>query len=240
MALQKQKKSLSKNKLGIIPNVNKGEPIRRKHKALVVILIAMVITIAAASVVRMVKTQQINQNKLEQLIKDSQSNQDLQLKVQNENTQNRQQKLEEQIEELKKQVKIKKESKIAQAAQTTLQAATPKAQAASGTCQDWMNQAGITDQANANILIMRESGCNPRAVNPTSGACGISQALPCSKMGPVNADGTSAVSPVGQLQWMNSYVMARYGSWERALDFWHCLGNCTSKIGTVYKTATWY
>lgn len=210
MVLQKPKKSLSKNKLGIMPStLNKGEPIRRKHKALVVILIAMVITIATISVVKMVKTQQTNQNKLENLIKENTNDQQLQLKKQNESTQNQQQKLQEQIEELKKQVKIKKESKIAQAAKATLQAATPKAQAATGTCQDWMDQAGITDQANAHILIMRESGCNPNAVNRSSGACGIPQALPCSKLG------TS--DPVEQLRWMQNYVVRRYGSWANAV-----------------------
>ena len=57
---------------------------------------------------------------------------------------------------------------------------------------------------------------NPNAVNRSSGACGIGQALPCGKMGAVNSDGTSAVSPVGQMQWMHNYVIGRYGSWEAA------------------------
>jgi len=99
----------------------------------------------------------------------------------------------------------------------TSQAATS---AASGTCAQWMAEVGIADTANATELIRRESGCNPNAVNPDSGACGIGQSLPCSKMGAVNADGTSAVYPVSQMAWMQQYVLGRYGSWAAAVA-WH-------------------
>ena len=199
--------------------LNKGEPIRRKHKALVVILIAMVITIATISVVKMVKTQQTNQNKLENLIKENTNDQELQLKKQNESTQNQQQKLQEQIEELKKQVKAKKESKIAQAAQATLQAATPKAQASSvtGTKADWMTQAGIPESewANVDSIVSRESGWNPNAVNKSSGACGLGQQLPCGKWAGAWND------PVAALRAMTGYVNARYGGWSGAVAFWN-------------------
>ncbi len=87
-----------------------------------------------------------------------------------------------------------------------------------GTCGEWMAAAGVASTSSANYLIAKESGCNPRAVNKSSGACGIGQALPCRKMGPVNPDGTSAVSPVDQMKWMNSYVLGRYGSWEAAAN----------------------
>ena len=111
--------------------------------------------------------------------------------------------LQKQIDELRLQVKAKKDRLLA--------IVVPRAQASpvSGTCQDWMNQAGITDQGNAYTLIMRESGCNPNAVNKSSGACGIPQALPCSKLG------TS--DPVEQLRWMQNYVVRRYGSWANAV-----------------------
>jgi len=157
----------------------------------------MVITIATVATVRMINTQRNNQQKLEQLIKNSDQ---IQLQKQNDSVL----KLQEQIDELKKQVQIKKQSKIAQIIEKSI----PKAQAA-GSCQEWMNQAGITDQGNAYILIMRESGCNPNAVNKSSGACGIPQALPCSKLG------TS--EPVEQLRWMQNYVVRRYGSWANAV-----------------------
>lgn len=83
----------------------------------------------------------------------------------------------------------------------------------SGSCQDWMNAAGITDQVNAHILIMRESGCNPNAVNPSSGACGIGQQLPCGKWPhPWN-------DPIGGMIDMQNYVFARYGTWADAVAF---------------------
>lgn len=91
-----------------------------------------------------------------------------------------------------------------------------KVAAITGTCGEWMAAAGVANTSSANYLIGKESGCNPRSLNRSSGACGIGQALPCGKMGAVNPDGTSAVSPVDQMRWMNSYVMGRYGSWDAA------------------------
>lgn len=80
-----------------------------------------------------------------------------------------------------------------------------------GNCGEWLAQAGITN-ADAVWLVGKESGCNPGAVNRRSGACGIPQALPCSKL-PCPLDASGAVC---QLSWMNSYVMGRYGSWAAA------------------------
>ena len=62
-------------------------------------------------------------------------------------------------------------------------------------------------------LIARESGFNPSAINPTSGACGLSQALPCSKM-KCSLDDADC-----QLNWVEKYVNDRYGSIERTLVF---------------------
>jgi hypothetical protein len=56
----------------------------------------------------------------------------------------------------------------------------------------------------AQTLIARESGFNPYAVNKTSGACGLSQSFPCSKMG-------CKLSDIGcQVEWFNNYVLNRY------------------------------
>ena len=91
-----------------------------------------------------------------------------------------------------------------------------KVQVITGSCGEWMAAAGVPATDSVTYLINKESHCNPNAVNRSSGACGIGQALPCSKMGPVNSDGTSAVDPVAQLIWMNNYVLGRYGSWDAA------------------------
>lgn len=56
-----------------------------------------------------------------------------------------------------------------------------------------------------------ESGWNPKAVNPTSGACGIGQALPCSKM-IVRCGGTWARAKENwkcQVEWTLDYIAKR-------------------------------
>lgn len=87
-----------------------------------------------------------------------------------------------------------------------------------GSCDDWIKGAGITDLANAHYLIGKESGCNPHAVNRSSGACGIGQALPCSKMDCEMGDGAC------QVKWMNGYVIGRYGTWKAAADHHRRMG----------------
>lgn len=83
----------------------------------------------------------------------------------------------------------------------------------SGSCRDWMIAAGVTDLVNAAELIRRESGCNPTATNRASGAFGIPQSLPASKIAHCGVD------PVCQIQWMQNYVNARYGGWAQAVAF---------------------
>lgn len=92
-------------------------------------------------------------------------------------------------------------------------------QAISGSCEDWMRLAGITDTVNAGYIFQRESGCRPNAVNASSGAHGICQALPGSKMASAGEDW--ATNPVTQARWCNSYALARYGSWANAVVFWN-------------------
>lgn len=82
-----------------------------------------------------------------------------------------------------------------------------------GSHTDWMAAAGIApaDYSAVEILIQRESSWNPNAINPSSGACGLVQSLPCSKLGPNWND------PVVALKWGDDYVKGRYGSWQAAL-----------------------
>jgi hypothetical protein len=59
-------------------------------------------------------------------------------------------------------------------------------------------------------LFKKESGWNPKARNPSSGAYGIPQALPGSKMAVFGSDWeTNAVT---QIKWGLSYIKNRYGS----------------------------
>lgn len=108
------------------------------------------------------------------------------------------------IEQLKKEVEAKAHGKRAYAA-------TPKPP--SGKCTDWIKAAGVKDVVNAHALIMRESGCNPNATNPSSGACGLGQQLPCGKWPHAWND------PIGGIKDMQAYVFARYGSWAAANSF---------------------
>jgi hypothetical protein len=70
-------------------------------------------------------------------------------------------------------------------------------------------------------MLDHESGSDPYAKNPTSGACGIPQALPCSKL--LNVCKT--LSNVGcQLDWMINYIESRYKTPSQAMAF-HKINN---------------
>jgi phage-related protein len=67
-----------------------------------------------------------------------------------------------------------------------------------------------------NALEMREAGYNPFATNPSSGAFGIPQALPPSKLPPaarsLSVAGSLMNMAAAQLQWMLGYISDRYGN----------------------------
>ena len=85
-----------------------------------------------------------------------------------------------------------------------------------GAPAEWMAAAGIaeSDWGYVDYIVSRESGWNPNATNRSSGACGLVQALPCSKV-PGNG-----YDPVDNLRWANGYATGRYGSWAGAQAFW--------------------
>lgn len=82
-----------------------------------------------------------------------------------------------------------------------------------------MAAAGIAsgDYAYANFIVSHESGWRPTAANP-SGAYGLCQALPGSKM--VSAGADWATNPITQLRWCSGYAATRYGGWGPAYDHW--------------------
>ena len=85
-----------------------------------------------------------------------------------------------------------------------------------GTKTEWLAASNIPQEhwGYADFMVQKESGWNPNSVNKSSGACGLAQALPCSKLGP------NWNNPVVALNWMNNYVNGRYGGWEGAYSFW--------------------
>jgi phage-related minor tail protein len=81
-------------------------------------------------------------------------------------------------------------------------------------------------------LVDRESGGDPQAVNPSSGAAGLAQALPPSKYPPGAWPYTGPASAVKQIQWMANYISGRYGTPTAALGF-HDAHNWYQQGGTV-------
>lgn len=86
---------------------------------------------------------------------------------------------------------------------------------------EWLVAAGIdrSDWGYVDYIISHESGWNPNSVNSSSGACGLAQALPCSKV-PGNP-----LDPIASLKWANAYAHTctsyrMYCGWEGAYDFW--------------------
>lgn len=91
--------------------------------------------------------------------------------------------------------------------------------AATGSHEHWMKQAGIPASwfSSINYIVTHESGWNPHATNPSSGAYGLPQALPASKLAAAGRDWRD--NPITQLKWMKNYV-SRYGGGPGAAAFW--------------------
>ncbi|RST09608.1 lytic transglycosylase domain-containing protein [Streptomyces sp. WAC05374] len=67
-------------------------------------------------------------------------------------------------------------------------------------------------------IVEHESGWNPTATNASSGAYGLVQALPASKMSTAGADWKT--NPATQIEWGLDYMNDRYGSPCGAWNFW--------------------
>lgn len=89
--------------------------------------------------------------------------------------------------------------------------------AVSGNKASWLAASGIpqSDWTYVDSIVQRESGWNPNAVNPSSGACGLGQQLPCGKWAGAWND------PVAALVAQHGYVKERYGSYAGAVAFWN-------------------
>ena len=96
-------------------------------------------------------------------------------------------------------------------------AGAPPMYTGGGSPADWMTAAGIakSDWGYVDYIISHESTWNPNATNASSGACGLAQALPCSKV-----PGGNGYDPVANLRWASGYAADRYGSWKGAYEAW--------------------
>jgi uncharacterized protein YabE (DUF348 family) len=87
-----------------------------------------------------------------------------------------------------------------------------------GSKTDWLRASGIPESewGYVDFIVGRESGWNPNAQNPSSGACGLAQSYPCGKQSKYG----HWTDPVANLKWQYEYVKGRYGSYKGAYDFW--------------------
>ena len=94
----------------------------------------------------------------------------------------------------------------------TLAAAGTDAASAQAIAKSMMSSYGWDDTQFSCLVKLwnRESGWNYQAQNASSGAFGIPQALPGSKMSSVSSDW--ATNPVTQITWGLGYIAGRYGS----------------------------
>lgn len=131
-------------------------------------------------------------------------------------TETQKQELQKQVDELNRQ-KQELEQKLQAKAEEKARIAniqTAQAVAVSKTVGNTAyTQTAVTGDAKA-FIYQKESGNNPSATNKSSGACGLGQALPCSKMG------CSLQDYACQDAFFTNYMLSRYGSWEKAKAFW--------------------
>ncbi|MEF9903508.1 transglycosylase SLT domain-containing protein [Streptomyces sp. P9-A2] len=101
-------------------------------------------------------------------------------------------------------------------AATPAQAATTATGSAQATAQSMIGDSAQY-QCFSNI-VQHESGWNHTATNASSGAYGLVQALPASKMASAGSDWKT--NPATQISWGIGYMNERYGSPCAAWDFW--------------------
>jgi hypothetical protein len=120
-----------------------------------------------------------------------------------------------------------------------------------GTKEQWMAEAGIPEYewqyvdyviaGKPDENVSGEGGWNgvQRWNTAGSGAYGLCQSLPASKMAAAGADWRT--NPVTQLRWCSGHAAA-YGGWQAAWNFRKCVGNCYSAAAkrVVYKDHTWW
>lgn len=117
------------------------------------------------------------------------------------------QELQKKQQELEAQLQAKLQQREAEA--NRVAAAAQRATQVSATAY-----AAGNDGSAKMFIYNHESGNNPGAINRSSGACGLGQALPCSKM-PCSLSDYAC-----QDNFFTGYMQQRYGSWENARAFW--------------------
>lgn len=102
------------------------------------------------------------------------------------------------------QAKLDAKNKAQSAEKAIANAVLPTASAAVSNCGD---------NEYARYIYMKESGCRTTARNP-QGCYGIGQSCPASKIAHCGSDYAC------QNAWFTGYAISRYGSWQKAYQFW--------------------
>jgi len=151
------------------------------------------------------------------------------LKSKDQNIEELKQNLQKQIEDVNKRVEARnarlaaeKQKSVFPGVGVAKAAETPSNNVGAnvgGGKAEWMRAAGIPEDlwGCVDALVSRESGWRVNATNRSSGAYGLPQSLPGTKMASAGADWQT--NPVTQLRWMTSYVNARYGGFCQANAF---------------------
>lgn len=125
--------------------------------------------------------------------------------------------LDKQIQDLQEQVSLKKQQNQTFQTATAYAASLP-----AGSHIDWMTQAGIAegDFGYVDYIVNHEGGWGGTMIwnHGGSGAYGLCQALPASKMASAGAD--YMTNPITQLRWCSGYAQGRYGGWAGAYQAW--------------------
>lgn len=182
---------------------------RVNYKWLLVSLAAIVLIGATTVTYKQNQVKEANLNNEIQQLKE-------QSKARSEADKQKLQKRELELQQQVRELNEKLQSKAAEKARIAAETAQKAAQAS--LAQKVVNSAiptahAATGDAKA-FIYMKESGNNPGAINRASGACGLGQALPCSKMP------CSLSDYVCQDQFFTQYMLSRYGTWENAQAFW--------------------
>ncbi|MBO8190885.1 transglycosylase SLT domain-containing protein [Streptomyces oryzae] len=122
--------------------------------------------------------------------------------------------------EARKRAEAERARKAAEASRSAERKAAAKRSAPSGSPQQIARQL-IGDEQQFQCfsnIVERESGWNVTAENPSSGAYGLVQALPGSKMASAGADWRT--NPATQIKWGLQYMKSTYGSPCGAWSFW--------------------
>jgi len=187
--------------------LRKQPPVKRNKTAIVIsILLATIGVISAVYLYQYTHTAKLEKQYYKVQSELDNKNSQLESTVQDKAN------LQKQVEELNKTKQDLEAQLQAKLAEKQRLAALAQQQAQASSMKPTTTYSLPANQAKA-FIYQKESGNNPAAVN-SIGCRGLGQACPGSKLPCSNSDYAC------QDAWFTNYAMQRYGSWEKAYQFW--------------------